>query len=257
MPLLEGRVAVVTGGASGNGRAIALAFARHGAAAVVVADRRAEPREGGEPTTELIERETSTRAVFQQTDVARVRDVRAAVEAADALGGVDVLVNNAGIFRPEPFLEVTEDDYAELMDVNLRGVFFGAQAAARRMIDKGAGSIINVSSIAGMQGAGGFVTYCASKGGVRLMTYALAQTLGEHGIRVNAIHPGLIDTTMTRRDVPIFGSPMGDAYIAGIPLRRAGQPDDVAGAAVFLASDLASYVTGESILVDGGFVNTQ
>jgi NAD(P)-dependent dehydrogenase (short-subunit alcohol dehydrogenase family) len=249
--LLANTVAVVTGAASGNGRAIALAFARHGAKAVVVADVQATPREGGQPTHERILAETKTHATFVRCDVTSLADLDAVIEAAEAFGGVDVMVNNAGVFREQDFLTVTEIEYTFIMDVNVKGVYFGAQAAAKRMVPKGRGRIINLSSLAGLQGAGGFVAYCASKGAVRLMTYALAQELGEHGVRVNAICPGLVETAMTTIDVPLVGEARA-AEEQSIPLHRLGVPEDVAGVTVWLASDLASYVNGASVVVDGG-----
>jgi NAD(P)-dependent dehydrogenase (short-subunit alcohol dehydrogenase family) len=187
-------------------------------------------------------------AAFVECDVTSP----AAVAAADAWGGIDVMVNNAGIFRSEDFLEVTPEAFDRLMAVNVKGVFLGAQAASRRMSNGGGGSIINMSSVAGLRGSGGFASYCASKGAVRLLTYALAEELAPLGIRVNAIHPGLISTEMTERDVEIVGSDAGDDYLDQIPLQRFGAPGDVAGVALFLASDLASYVNGASIVSDGG-----
>jgi len=260
--LLAGKTGVVTGGASGNGRQVALAFARHGAD-VVVADVQEEPREGGAPTHEAIEDETDTHAAYVECDVTDRDALDAAIEAAEEFGGVDVMVNNAGVFRGEDFLDVTEDEFDWLMDINVKGVFFGAQAAARRMVergeggDNGGGSIINMSSVAGLLGSGEYVTYCTSKGAVRLLTYSLAGTLGPHGIRVNAIHPGIIETAMTTEDVPIVGTETGEAFLETVPLGRNGQPEDVADAAVLLASDLASYITGESLVVDGGMSMTQ
>jgi NAD(P)-dependent dehydrogenase (short-subunit alcohol dehydrogenase family) len=252
MGLLDGKVAVVTGGSSGIGRAISLRFAEEGAS-VVVADRRNEPREGGEPTEALIAG-SGGEARFVTCDVTRAAEIEAAMSAADELGGIDVLVNNAGIFTAHDVLAVTEADYDEMMDVNVKAVFFVAQAAAKRMVPRGGGSILNLSSVAGLQGSGGFVVYCASKGAVRLLNHALAQELGPHGIRVNALHPGAIETSMLMTDVPIVGTEAGAELLRSIPLGRNGQPADVADAAVFLASDLSRYVTGTSLSVDGGLL---
>jgi NAD(P)-dependent dehydrogenase (short-subunit alcohol dehydrogenase family) len=254
--LLADEVAVVTGGASGNGRAMALSFAREGAD-VVVADLQEPPREGGTPTHELVVEETGQRATFVDCDVTSVDDLQAAITAAEEFGGVDVMVNNAGVFRAEEFLDVTEAEFDQLMDVNVKGTFFGAQAAARAMTERGeGGSIVNLSSVAGLRGSGPYVTYNTSKGAVTLMTYALADALGPSGIRVNAVHPGLIETAMTTEDVPIFGTEQEETFLETIPARRGGTPEDVAGAALFLASDLSDYVTGESLVVDGGMTNT-
>lgn len=247
--LLEDAVALVTGGSSGSGRAMARRFAEEGAAAVIVADVREHPREGGTPTAELI-RATGTASTFVQCDVASPENLAAAVAVADTFGdGITVMVNNAAIFRAEDFLTVTEATYTTLMDINVKGTFFGAQAAARSMINGGRrGSIINLSSLAGLQGLAPFPTYTASKGAVRMLTMSLADSLGRYGIRVNAIHPGMIDTEMTRTDVPTDTARINQL----IPLGRAGTPEDVAGAAVFLASDLAAYVNGHSLVVDAG-----
>jgi len=253
--LLEGKVAVVTGGASGIGRTIALTYAEEGAD-VVVADLQAEPREDGDPTHELVERETDREARFVECDVSNTDDLERAVAVADDLGGVDVMVNNAGIFRSHEFLDVTEEQYDQMMDVNVKGVFFGAQSAAKRMVESDGGVIINMSSVAGLSGSATFATYCTSKGAIRLLTYALADELGPEGVRVNAIHPGLVETAMTTDDVPILGTETGEGYRQTIPSRRFADPEDIADAALYLASDMADYVNGESLVVDGGMTNT-
>lgn len=251
--LLTDEVAVVTGASSGIGRAIARTFAEHGAD-VVVADLRETPREGGRATHELIEAETESRAAFVDCDVTDVDDLEAAMDVAAELGGVDVMVNNAGIFEPDDFLEVGPEQYERLQAVNAKGAFFGAQRAAARMVDDGGGSIVNLSSIDAIEGNGGQVAYSTAKGAVRVMTYAMAHRLGPEGVRVNAVHPGGTRTAMTG-DADVDEADLQD-YVDRIPLGRMGRPDDVAGAVLFLASDLAGYVTGSSLVVDGGYTNT-
>lgn len=246
--LLADTRAVVTGGSSGIGREIAVRFAEHGAA-VVVADIREQPRMGGESTVERIERETDATARFVECDVTERDDLVAAIEAAETMGGIDIMVNNAGLLVQEPFLEFDETTYDRVMDVNVKGTFFGAQIAARRMIGRNDGSIINLSSVSGLVGTGARAVYCASKGAVRLLTYALADELGSQGVRVNAIHPGAIDTAQARQDSGVVGQ---DEFLQRVPLGRFGDPGDVADAALYLASDLADYVNGASLVVDGG-----
>jgi NAD(P)-dependent dehydrogenase (short-subunit alcohol dehydrogenase family) len=248
--LVEGQIAVVTGAASGIGRSIALALAREGASAIVAADVRDTPREGGTPTHEAVECEGR----FVRCDVAEPADLAAAVEVAEELGGIDIMVNNAGIIVVKDLLEFTEEDYDRQMNVNAKGAFFGTQAAARKMVPRGRGVIVNVSSIAGICGNGMVTAYCASKGAVRLFSYAAAHALGPHGVRVNALHPGVIATEMVARD---FGLPAEAAtQVYPIPLGRSGTPEDVGDAAVLLCSDKARYLTGSSLVVDGGLINS-
>ena len=249
---LAGRVAIVTGGSSGIGRATSLHLAEAGAA-VVVADLRSDPREGGEPTEELIAAAAGT-ARFVKCDVTDAGDRADVVSTAHELGGVDILVNCAGIFRGGGLLEIDEEDYRAMMDVNVAGTIFMSKAAVPAMIERGRGAIVNLSSVGGIQGSGGFCLYQAAKGAIRLFTYSLADELGPQGVRVNALHPGMIETSMTKTDVPVIGTPIGDAYEESLPLRRAGKPEDVARAAVFLAGDQAEYITGSSLNVDGGMI---
>jgi NAD(P)-dependent dehydrogenase (short-subunit alcohol dehydrogenase family) len=245
---LAGKAALVTGAASGNGRAIALRFAEEGAD-VTVADLQTEPRMGGDPTHEVIE-EAGGGAQFVECDVTDEAAIRAAVDAhLDAFGALDVMVNNAGVERQLPIVDVGVEDYEFIMGVNLRGVYFGCQAAVQAMQsqDEG-GAIVNMSSIAGLVGVENSSLYCASKGGVTNLTRQLAKEQGEHGIRVNALNPGIIETAMTVKD----GDTMGP-IVAETPLGRAGQTEEVADAALFLASDQSSYVTGHNLVIDGGF----
>ncbi|WP_256301626.1 SDR family oxidoreductase [Haloarchaeobius salinus] len=250
--LLTDRTAVVTGGSSGIGRGIALSLAGHGAD-VVVADIDPEPRGGGIKTVDLIAEDTNGSGAFVECDVSKTSDLEQAVEAAEEAGGLDIMVNNAGILHRQPFLDITESDYDDLLDVNLRGTFFGSQIAARKMRFSG-GTIINVASDAALKGYGNRTTYCASKGAIRTLTFAMAEALGPQGIRVNAILPGLTETQMSSLQ-RLNDDEMEDLF-KKIPLRRAGQPSDVGDVAVFLASDLARYVSGASLLVDGGLTNT-
>lgn len=255
--LLDSKTAVITGGSSGLGRAMALQFAAEGAD-VVVADLRETPREGGTPTHQQITETTDSAAEFVECDVTNRADLDAAVDAAETYGGIDVMVNNAGIYRLQRFLDVTEADFDQMMAINQKGVFFGAQAAAARMTEAGAGSIINMSSIAGLRGGAEMATYAMSKGAVKLLTYTLADELGPAGVRVNALHPGIIRTSMTTEDETHLDSPDAvEEERQSIALRRIGSPEDVANVALFLASDLAGYVNGESIAVDGGMVNIE
>lgn len=248
---LGGKVVIVTGGASAIGRAIAIRSATAGAKAVIVADLRPDPREGGEPTHEVI-RAAGSSAEFVPTDVTDTAALARMVEAAESFGGVDVLINNAGLLRGGKLVDATEADFDAMIAVNVKGVFFACQAAARSWIASGRGGVIvNLSSIGGLAGLPGISAYSSTKGAVRLLTYALAKELGHDGIRVCALHPGVIDTSMNRDDVPVLGENTGKVA-RGIALGRVGEADDIARAAVFLASDEASFITGTSLTVDGG-----
>jgi NAD(P)-dependent dehydrogenase (short-subunit alcohol dehydrogenase family) len=245
---LDGNAALVTGGSSGNGRAIARRFAAEGAS-VTVADVREDPRLGGEPTHDHIEAAGGT-AQFVECDVTSTADVESAVAATvDAYGSLDVMVNNAGVERQLPIVDASEDDYDWLMDINLKGVYFGSKAAIEVMqTQEDGGSIVNMSSIAGIRGLENSSLYCTSKGGVTNLTRQLAVEQGEHGIRVNALNPGFVETAMTTED-----GETADGILAQTPLGRAGQPEEVADAALFLASEESSFVTGHNLVLDGGF----
>ena len=246
---LEGCAAVVTGAASGIGRAVARRFAAAGAS-VVVADVREEPREGGAPTHEAI-RDAGGRARFVETDVTDRDAVDDAVAACvDAYGSLDVMANNAGIFPEQAEIDaVAEETYDAVLDVNLKGVYLGCRAAVTRMKrQESGGAVVNTSSVAGLFGYERSSAYCASKGGVTNLTRELALEQGPNGIRVNAVAPGIVETAQTRVDEEAV---LGE-HIEDIPLGRDGRPEEVADVALFLASEEARYVTGQNVVVDGG-----
>lgn len=244
----NGQSVLVTGAASGNGRAIARAFAEEGAG-VTVSDIQEEPRMGGTPTHELIA-ESGGEVQFVKCDVSDPDDLHDAVaEHVELFGSLDVMVNNAGIDRQMPIQDAEPSDYDMLMDINLRGVYFGCQAAIDAMADQAdGGAIVNMSSIAGLGAVDNSSLYCTSKGGVTNLTRQLALEHGENGIRVNAINPGVIETAMTLEDGDTI-----DGLLAETPLGRAGQPEEVADGVLFLASDDASFITGHNLVMDGGF----
>jgi NAD(P)-dependent dehydrogenase (short-subunit alcohol dehydrogenase family) len=251
--ILEGKVVVVTGAASGIGRAIAIAAAQHGARAVVVSDIGEAPREGGTKTTVEIEA-LGVPTRFVLADVSKRQDNDALIEAANEFGGVDVMVCNAGITAKSDGFDVSEDDYHRLMSVNLDGTLFGAQAAARQMKASGkVGSIVLMASMGGISGAGFTVAYSTSKGGVVLMAKAMADALGPDGIRVNAVCPGTIDTHLLRTNPDIAEAAEG--FRRRTPLRRLGKPSEIADSVAWLGSDMSSYVTGIALLVDGGLLS--
>lgn len=248
MGQLDGKVALITGGARGMGRAHVRRFVAEGAR-VVFGDILQE--EGAELAAEL-----GDGVRFVRMDVTSPSDWRQAVRTAtEEFGGLDVLVNNAGIIRHRRIEEMTPEEFRQVLEVNLVGQWLGVKAVIEPMKAAGGGSIINVSSTEGFIGAAGLSAYSASKFGVRGLTKAAARELGEYGIRVNSIHPGGILTPMVSDpDVVAATADSAEAFLRALPLKRMGRTREVTGLVVFLASDEASYCTGSEVLVDGGML---
>jgi 3-oxoacyl-[acyl-carrier protein] reductase len=233
---LEGKLALVTGGSRGIGRAIALELGRAGAD-VVVGYRT------GRDEAEAVAREIGGRAV--EADVSDAVSAAALVESA---GDVDVLVNNAGLTRDGLLVRMSDEDWRTVIDTNLSSVFYTCRAAARPMLRKRAGSIVNVSSIVGVHGNWGQTNYAASKAGIIGFTKSLARELGSRNVRANVVAPGYVKTQLT----DVLPEEATQAMLTNTPLGRLGDPEDVAGAVRFLCSDAARFVTGDVLLVDGG-----
>jgi glucose 1-dehydrogenase len=245
---LAGKTALVTGGGRGNGRAIALALAREGAdVAVGYVGREAAARAVAGEIAAL-----GRRSLVVQGDTARAADAaRIVAETVAAFGRLDVLVNNAGVLKRTSFLEIDEAEWDWTLDTNLKGYFLVGQAAARQMVAQGGGGyIIHVSSVNQYNAGQNVAHYCVAKAGVGMLTKAMALELAPHGIRVNAIAPGLIETDMNRHD--IARDEFREGRLARIPLKLIGRPEDLAGVAVLLASDDARLITGATFSVDGG-----
>ena len=245
----DGRVAVVTGAGRGMGRAVALRLGREGAH-VVVAEFNAD--HGVEVADEI--RAAGGTATPITADVSRTEDVtRLFAETVKAYGTVDILVNNAGIGVAKPILDYTEADWDRQMGVNVKGVFFCSQAAARVMIPRRHGKIVNFASTSAfVSSSQPEVAYDTSKGAVRQMTVSMAAELAPHGINVNAVAPGTTATEMTRSSL---STEEGMAWqLDRIPMGRVGQPDDIAAVVLFLCSDEASYITGHTLVADGGWL---
>jgi len=243
---LTGKVAIVTGTSRGLGQYMARALARAGAD-LVITSRKLNSLESFKKEIEGLGR----RALPLELDVRDYGSIQRMVEAAQAhYGQIDVLVNNAGCNVRKPALDVTWDDWDLVLQTNLRGSFFAAQAVARKMIPRREGRIINIGSVTSVFGYAGLTPYCASRGGVKQMTMAMADEWGPHGITVNCLAPGWFKTT---QNAVLYENQEWVAYLVDrIPLKRPGAPQDLDGAVVFLASEASQYITGQTLLVDGG-----
>jgi len=246
MDRLKGKVALISGGARGQGAAEAQLFADEGAKVIVgdVLDEQARKL-----ADQISARAGSRTVVAVHLDVTRAADWRAAVDACvREFGGLDILVNNAGIFNMSGLEDTSEELWDSVVNINQKGVWLGMKTGVPAMRRRGGGSIINISSVAGLTGSTGSTAYHGTKGAVRLLTKAAAVQYGPENIRVNSVHPGLIATQM----VDIIPKDQRAAFQTMVPMRREGRAEDVAKVVLFLASDDASYVTGAEFVVDGG-----
>lgn len=246
MDRLKGKVALISGGARGQGAAEARLFAAEGAKVVIgdVLDDQAKAT-----AQEINAKANGHAAVAVHLDVTRAGDWRAAMDSCTSeFGGLDILVNNAGIFNTTGLEDTTEELWDAIVNINQKGVWLGMKFAVPAMRKRGGGSIINISSVAGLTGSTGSTAYHGTKGAVRLLTKAAAVQYGPEKIRVNSVHPGIIATQM----IDIIPRHQREAFTAFVPLRREGNAEDVAKVVLFLASDDSSYVTGSELVVDGG-----
>ena len=244
---LSGKVAIVTGAGRGMGCHIALALAKYGSDLVICSRTTSEL----EKTKEEIER-FGRKVLIHRMDVTKIPEIHFMVEESlMTFGHIDILVNNAGVNIPQSAVDVTEETWDQIIDTNLKGLFFCAQAVGKVMIQQKKGKIINISSQSGSVGLPQRAAYCSSKGGVNLLTKVLAIEWAKYNIHVNAIAPTYIETPMTK---PMLEKDEFRKYVMGnIPLGRVGKPEDVIGAVIYLASEASNMVTGHVLLIDGGW----
>ncbi len=241
---LKGKVAIVTGSARGIGRAIALGLARRGAD-VVITD--VDDEQAGATSREIVA--SGRRSLAIRCDVSKREEVVSLVDrTVKELGRLDIFVNNAGITRDTLLLRMTEEQWDMVLDINLKGTFFGCQAAAKVMMKARSGKIVNMASIMGLVGNAGQANYAASKAGVIALTRSAAKELASRNINVNAIAPGFIETEMTK-ELP---EKAREAFMSIVPLKRTGKPEEVADLVCFLCSPESDYLTGQCITIDGG-----
>ena len=245
---LNGKVALVTGASSGLGQAVAIALAEAGADVACHARSEGKANETIEAITNL-----GGRAVTVAGDMAdRTTPSRIVAETIENFGRIDILINNAGMIRRSPAVDYSEDDWSTVLDVNLSSVFRLSQAAGREMIKQGSGKIVNIASLLSFQGGITVPAYTASKSGVAGLTKALANEWAKSNVNVNAIAPGVFRTALNTK--LLDETPRGQEFLTRTPMGRFGNVEELAGAAVFLASEAASFVTGEILVVDGGFL---
>lgn len=244
--LLQNQTAIVTGGTAGIGKEIAIKFAEHGARVAIFGTNK---ERGQKVVADIREKIGKDTAFFYQVNVSNTTEVAEAIkEVRDKLGDVDILVNNAGITRDQLLMRMTEKDWDDVMAINVKSCYNTAHALVRYMMKAKKGKIINMSSVVGISGNAGQVNYAASKAAVVGFTKALAKELAGRNICVNVIAPGFIDTKMTET----LNETQKENTLGQIPFKRMGTPDDVANAALFLASHLSDYITGQVVTVDGG-----
>jgi 3-oxoacyl-[acyl-carrier protein] reductase len=244
---LQGKVALVTGGSRGIGQAIVLQLARAGADVVInYAGNEAKAKETAAQVEAL-----GQKALTIQADVASAESVQEMIKATlEAFGHLDILVNNAGITRDNLLMRMKDEEWDDVINTNLKGVYHCIKSVTRQMMKQRSGRIINISSVVGILGNAGQANYVAAKAGVIGLTKTTARELASRGITVNAVAPGFIETDMTAK----LNDEMKEALLSQIPLARLGQPEDIAQMVAFLASDAASYITGQTISIDGGMV---